>query len=142
METKIVGDWSKKPTILIVGSLPVKKLHHSDYNQVYFDYYDLDRYFIVGIKFRMLDISTIEKYDLQKIYKVYDKWPEIARESFESNQEPVDFDDIDHIVFAGMGGSGAIGDIFSAILSKTKIHVNVVKGIGWTWRWKNKFFNS
>ena len=62
------------------------------------------------------------------MYKVYDKWPEIARESFESNQEPVDFDDIDHIVFAGMGGSGAIGDIFSAVLSKTKIHVNVVKG--------------
>ena len=62
------------------------------------------------------------------MYKVYDKWPEIARESFESNQEPVDFDDIDHIVFAGMGGSGAIGDIFSSILLKSKIHVNVVKG--------------
>ena len=27
-----------------------------------------------------------------------------------------------------MGGSGAIGDIFSSILSKTNIHVNVVKG--------------
>ncbi len=76
----------------------------------------------------MLDIATIEKYDLQKMYKIYDKWPEIARQSFESDQEPVNFDDIDHIVFAGMGGSGAIGDIFSAILSKTKIHVNVVKG--------------
>ena len=76
----------------------------------------------------MLDISTIEKYDLQKMYKVYDKWPEIARESFESNQEPIDFECIDHIVFAGMGGSGAIGDIFSSILSKTKIHVNVIKG--------------
>ena len=76
----------------------------------------------------MLDIATIEKYDTQKMYKVYDKWPEIAQESFESNQEPIDFDGIDHIVFAGMGGSGAIGDIFSAILSKTKIHVNVVKG--------------
>jgi glucose/mannose-6-phosphate isomerase len=75
-----------------------------------------------------LDISTIEKYDSQKMYKVYDKWPEIARESFESNQELVDFNGIDHIIFAGMGGSGAIGDIFSAILSKTKIHVNVVKG--------------
>ena len=62
------------------------------------------------------------------MYKVYDKWPEIAREAFESNQEPVNFEGIDHIVFAGMGGSGAIGDIFSAILSKTKIHVNVVKG--------------
>lgn len=62
------------------------------------------------------------------MYKVYDRWSEIAQESFESNQEPVDFDGIDHIVFAGMGGSGAIGDIFSSILSKTKIHVNVIKG--------------
>jgi glucose/mannose-6-phosphate isomerase len=62
------------------------------------------------------------------MYKVYDKWPEIARESFESNQEPVDFDDIDHIVFAGMGGSGAIGDLFSSILSKSDIHVSLVKG--------------
>ena len=75
-----------------------------------------------------MDISTIEKYDTQKIYKVYDKWPEIARESFESNQEPIDFHDIDHIVFAGMGGSGAIGDLFSSILSKTDIHVSLVKG--------------
>ena len=76
----------------------------------------------------MLDLSTIEKYDLQKMYKIYDKWPEIARESFESSQESVDFDGVDHMVFAGMGGSGAIGDIFSSILSKTNIHVNVVKG--------------
>ena len=76
----------------------------------------------------MLDIATIEKYDLQKMYKVYDKWPEIARESFESEQNSVNFDDINHIVFAGMGGSGTIGDIFAAILSNTKIHVNVVKG--------------
>ncbi len=76
----------------------------------------------------MLDITTIKKYDLQKMYKIYDKWPEIARESFESDQEPIDFENINHIVFAGMGGSGAIGDIFESILSKTKIHVNVVKG--------------
>ncbi len=76
----------------------------------------------------MLDISTIEKYDLQKMYKVYDKWPEIAKDSYESNLEPADFHDIDHIIFAGMGGSGAIGDLFSSVLSKTKIHVNVVKG--------------
>jgi len=62
------------------------------------------------------------------MYKVYDRWPEIARESYESNLEPIDFKDIDHIVFSGMGGSGALGDIFSSILSKTDIHVNVVKG--------------
>ena len=75
-----------------------------------------------------MDLSTIEKYDLQKMYKTYDKWPEIAKMAYESNLEPIDFQNIDHIVFAGMGGSGAIGDIFSSILSKTKIHVNVVKG--------------
>ncbi len=62
------------------------------------------------------------------MYKIYDKWPEIARESYESDLGIVDFRDIDHIVFAGMGGSGALGDIFSAILSKTDIHVAVVKG--------------
>ena len=62
------------------------------------------------------------------MYKVYDNWPEIARESFESKQEPVDFQDIDHIVFAGMGGSGSIGDLFSSILSKSDIHVSLVKG--------------
>jgi len=62
------------------------------------------------------------------MYAVYDKWPEIARESFESEQESISFEGIDQIVFAGMGGSGAIGDIFSAVLSKTKIHVNVIKG--------------
>jgi len=75
-----------------------------------------------------LDISTLEKYDSQKMYKVYDKWPEIAKEAYESNLEPVDFHDIDHIVFAGMGGSGAIGDLFSSILSKSDIHVSVIKG--------------
>ncbi|MEX0861691.1 SIS domain-containing protein [Nitrosopumilus sp.] len=70
----------------------------------------------------------MDKIDTQGMYKIYDSWPEIARKSFESHHEPVDFDNIDHIVFAGMGGSGAIGDMFSSVLSKTKIHVNVVKG--------------
>ena len=35
---------------------------------------------------------------------------------------------IDHIVFSGMGGSGSIGDVISAILSKEDIHVSNVKG--------------
>ena len=62
------------------------------------------------------------------MYKVYDQWPSIARESYSSSQDVVDLDKIDHIVFAGMGGSGTIGDILSSILSKTNIHVAVVKG--------------
>jgi len=75
-----------------------------------------------------MNISSIEKYDLKKMYKIYDQWPKIALNSFESNQKSIDFDNVKHIVFAGMGGSGAIGDIFSSILSKSKIHVNIVKG--------------
>ena len=62
------------------------------------------------------------------MYKVYDSWPEIARKSYESNHEPVDFYDIDHIVFAGMGDSRTIGDLFSSILSKSDIHVSLIKG--------------
>lgn len=62
------------------------------------------------------------------MYAIYDKWPQIAKESFESEKDSADYDNINHIIFAGMGGSGAIGDTFGSILSKTSIHVNVVKG--------------
>ena len=60
--------------------------------------------------------------------EVYDRWPQIARENFSKNFSKVDIKNIDHIVFAGMGGSGTIGDLFASILSKTDIHVSVVKG--------------
>ena len=76
----------------------------------------------------MLDLSTLKKYDSQQMYKVYDLWPEIAQKSFEAEHESVNFDNIKHIVIVGMGGSGAIGDMFASILSKSKIHVNIVKG--------------
>jgi len=76
----------------------------------------------------VLDYSQIEKYDPAGMHKVYDDWPKIAKEAFKSDLEPANFDGIDHIVFVGMGGSGAIGDLFASILSKTNIHVNVVKG--------------
>jgi len=62
------------------------------------------------------------------MHKVYDRWPQICKESYQSNFDGVDFKNIDHIVFAGMGGSGTIGDIFNSILSKTQIHTTVVKG--------------
>jgi len=76
----------------------------------------------------MLDYSQIVKYDISEMHKVYDKWPQIAKEAYESDLEPVDFKDVDHIVFSGMGGSGAIGDLFLSVLSKTSIHVTIVKG--------------
>ena len=88
----------------------------------------VDRYFIVHVNSHILQIQDLEKYDSQHMFKVYDEWPKIAEESFKSNQKKINFKNINHIIFAGMGGSGAIGDVFASILSKTNIHVGVVKG--------------
>ena len=76
----------------------------------------------------MLTSDQIKNIDTQDMYKTYENWPEIAKQSYYKKFDKLDVKDIDHIVFAGMGGSGTIGDIFSSILSKTNIHVSVVKG--------------
>ena len=75
----------------------------------------------------MIDKQLLE-VDSFEMYKIYDKWPEIAREHYETNFSEIDFGEITHVVFAGMGGSGTIGDIFASILSKTNVHVEVIKG--------------
>ena len=75
-----------------------------------------------------MELSDLENVDLQKMFETYDIWPELAKKAYEFSHNQVSFSDIDHIVFAGMGGSGTIGDIFSAILSKTEIYVTNVKG--------------
>ncbi len=76
----------------------------------------------------MIDEKDMDEIDSLKIHAIYDEWPKISKLYYEKNFKKVNFQSIDHIVFAGMGGSGALGDIFSAILSKTDIHVCVVKG--------------
>ena len=76
----------------------------------------------------MIEISNLKIYDPSGMHKIYDQWPEFAKQAYESKLEPITYDEIDHIVLAGIGGSGTIGDVFSAILSKTNIHVSVVKG--------------
>ena len=62
------------------------------------------------------------------MHEVYDRWPEMAYDAYNSDLEEIHFENINHIVFAGMGGSGTVGDLFSAILSKTATHVTVTKG--------------
>ena len=76
----------------------------------------------------MIDKQLLEKIDSHRMYKVYDEWPEIARKYYDKDFTKINFGEITHVVFAGMGGSGTIGDIFASILSKTNIHVDVVKG--------------
>ena len=75
-----------------------------------------------------MKISDIRRYDSEKMYEAYDYWPKSAKEHYDKDFSKLEIDNVDHIVFAGMGGSGTIGDIISSILSKTNIHVNVVKG--------------
>ena len=75
-----------------------------------------------------MNFEELQKIDSEKMYEVYDKWPQLAKESFEANLEKFNVKDIDHIVFAGMGGSGTVGNVMSSLLSKEDIHVSVVKG--------------
>lgn len=76
----------------------------------------------------MLTIKTLDKYDPQGMYKIYDMWPEISSETYINTKNHIDFKNIDHIVFAGMGGSGAIGEFISSVLSKSNTHTCVIKG--------------
>tara|TARA_B000000460_G_scaffold239648_1_gene204455 strand:- start:6 stop:1004 length:999 start_codon:yes stop_codon:yes gene_type:complete len=70
----------------------------------------------------------LDKIDSRKMYQTYDRWPEIAEQSYRQEFSKPEFKNIDHVIFTGMGGSGTIGDVISSILSKTDIHVSVVKG--------------
>lgn len=76
----------------------------------------------------MLTNELLRKIDSHKICDTYNRWPDIAEEFYNNDFSKINTKDINNIVFAGMGGSGTIGDIFSSILSKTDIHVSVVKG--------------
>ena len=76
----------------------------------------------------MFSKENLEKNDPNGIHNVYDRWVHIARDAYNSDIDSVDFNDIEHVVFSGMGGSGTVGDLFSSVLSKTNIHTTVVKG--------------
>ena len=75
-----------------------------------------------------MDLKTLKKIDTSKMYTIYDKWSEIGEKQYNSDFKLIEISSPKHIVFSGMGGSGAISDLFSSILSKTNIHVDVVKG--------------
>ena len=77
---------------------------------------------------QLLTIENLKDIDSQSMYETYDKWSDRAKESYKNLLPKIDLKNIDHVVFAGMGGSGAIGDVFASILSKKDIHVTVVKG--------------
>ena len=75
-----------------------------------------------------MNYSIIKEIDSQDLHKVYEDWPHQAEKVFNQNLEPLIFSDINHIILAGMGGSGTVSDLIKSIFSKTSIHVDVVKG--------------
>ncbi len=77
---------------------------------------------------QLLTIENLKDIDSQSMYETYYKWSDRAKESYKNLLPKIDLKNIEHVVFAGMGGSGAIGDVFASILSKMDIHVTVVKG--------------
>lgn len=77
----------------------------------------------------MIEKIALKKYDSKGMSDAYDLWPKLSAESYEKSIKfDINFDDIDHIVFVGMGGSGAAGEILRGVLSKSNIHTTVVKG--------------
>ena len=75
----------------------------------------------------MINKEILNKYDPQRMYEVYDNWPKIARDSYEKKIKPLNCDNVNHLVFVGMGGSGTVSDIFYSILSQESIRVTVIK---------------
>ena len=76
----------------------------------------------------MLTKTEINKIDSHQMYQIYDSWHDLAKQNFENKLKKFEKKDIEHVVFAGMGGSGTVGDIISSVLSKTKLHTTIVKG--------------
>ena len=64
---------------------------------------------------KRMNLEDLERIDSRNMFRVYDIWPEIAKKSFENKYEELDFKNIDHIIFTGMGGSGTIGDVTTNI---------------------------
>lgn len=66
--------------------------------------------------------------DPSLMHRAYDGWPGLAREAHERRPDPATDGGFGHVVFAGMGGSGALGELFYSLLSRSPVHVDVVKG--------------
>jgi len=75
-----------------------------------------------------LDAAAVGRIDTRGMARAYSAWPEMARRAYGS-ASPLPRGPLPHhVVFAGMGGSGAISDLFESVLSGDDIHVDVVKG--------------
>jgi glucose/mannose-6-phosphate isomerase len=70
----------------------------------------------------MLSKLEVESIDTSKLYEDYENWPQYCEDALSQKVVTPDIKDINRIIYAGMGGSGASGDILadglSSILTK------------------------
>jgi len=82
-----------------------------------------------NLEYQRINKNILKKYDSKSMHKAYDMWPQLAAYAYDCDDSfELDLKGIDHVIFAGMGGSAAAGEIIRGILSKTDIHTSVVKG--------------
>ena len=56
-------------------------------------------YFItLNYGYKEMDLQDIEKIDSKNMFKVYDRWPDIAKESYEQEFSKPEFSNIDNII--------------------------------------------
>lgn len=77
---------------------------------------------------KLINESMLNKFDTTGIRLIYDKWDKVALNYFNLGHEYSNIGNVQQIVFAGMGSSGTIGDVFEALYSHAKIRPTVVKG--------------
>ena len=75
-----------------------------------------------------MDAAAVGRIDTRGMARAYARWPEMAREAYAAVGDRTSGPLPHHVVLAGMGGSGAISDLFESVLSGDDIHVDVVKG--------------
>ena len=76
----------------------------------------------------MLTPFEIERIDRSKLYSIYDEWPISCKDANQIEVNIPDIQNIDEIIYSGMGGSATAGDILQDWLQyKIDIPFYVVK---------------
>jgi glucose/mannose-6-phosphate isomerase len=67
----------------------------------------------------MLSKEEVEVIDKSRLYEDYEGWPQYCEDAFSLDVAIPDIGEIDRIFYAGMGGSGASGDILEDAFTST-----------------------
>ena len=49
-----------------------------------------------------MELKDLQEFDVKRMFETYDKWPEIARESYEKTEVNYSYGEVNHIAICGM----------------------------------------